>query len=134
ISVIEPKKGVFAQPLESLFQQLDNEELPDTNEQLAAKIKNAFLKGENICHLNANGNVYIMELDSPVPGRIDIVYYQSLAVQSYIDKLTGWYSKTAIYVSGKNGYINPNFSLRSLAVFRNGKHAKNDLIKNTVSS
>lgn len=134
ISVIEPKKGIFAQPLESLFQQLDNEELPDTNEQLAAKIKNAFLKGENICHLNANGNVYIMELDSPVPGRIDIVYYQSLDVQSYIDKLTDWYSKTAIYVSGKNGYMNPNFSLRSLAVFRNGKHAKNNLIKNTVSS
>lgn len=134
MSVIEPKKGIFAQPLESLFQQLDNEELPDTNEQLAAKIKNAFLKGENICHLNANGNVYIMELDAPVQGRIDIVYYQSLAVQSYIDKLTHWYSKTAIYVSDKNGYMNPNFSLRRLADFRNGKHAKNDLIKNTVSS
>lgn len=134
MSVIEPKKGIFAQPLESLFQQLDNEELPDTNEQLAAKIKNAFLKGENICHLNANGNVYIMELDAPVTGRIDIVYYQSLDVQSYIDKLTDWYSKTAIYESGKNGYMNQNFSLRSLAVFRNGKHAKNDLIKNTVSS
>lgn len=134
MSVIEPKKGIFAQPLESLFQQLDNEELPDTNEQLAAKIKNAFLKGENICHLNANGNVYIMELDAPVTGRIDIVYYQSLDVQSYIDKLTDWYSKTAIYESGKNGYMNQNFSLRSLAVFRNGKHAKNDLIKNMVSS
>lgn len=132
VSTLTPKRNIFAQSLEALFQQTDDD-LPNTNKQLAIKIKNALLKGEELSHLRTNGNVHVMELDSPVPGRMDIVYYQSLDVQSYIDKLTTWYSKTTIYVAGKNGYVNPNLGLYSFAVLRNGKHAKNAVIKNTVS-
>ncbi len=65
-------------------------------------------------------------------GRIDIVYYQTIDLKSYIDKLNNWYSKTYIdHLTSKYRFKNKN--LWQIARMVRGEHVKEDLLKNTVS-
>ncbi|MBP2058983.1 CRISPR-associated protein Csd1 [Lactobacillus colini] len=74
---------------------------PTTNEALANEIKGLLIKGINEHNVRLSDKTYIMELEAPVPGRIDILYYQTLNVEKYIDKLSSWYGKTAISTNDK---------------------------------
>lgn len=101
----------------------------DSVNLLTYKIKDVLLKGKNT---NLDDLVHILELDTSTPGRIDIVYYQTIDLKSYIDKLNNWYSKTYIdHLTSKYRFKNKN--LWQIARMVRGEHVKEELLKNTVS-
>lgn len=101
----------------------------DTNSVLTEKIKNELLKGKEE---NLEDLVHVLELDTSTPGRIDIVYYQTIDLKEYIDKLSNWYSKTFIdHLSSK--YKFKNTGLWQIASMVHGEHAKDEVLKDTVS-
>lgn len=109
-------------------------ETPVTNSLLANRVRDALIKGKDDFASMSPNNVYIMELDAPVPGRIDIVYYQSMTIQSYIDKFAKWFETTSIYINNyDNEYKDVHYSLPMYAKLMYGANANPTLIKNTVS-
>lgn len=61
---------------------------PNTNLGLATEFKKSFWQGKEI---QAHDQVYVMELDAATPGRLGILNYRSMDVQTYFNRIIDWY-------------------------------------------
>lgn len=105
-----------------------------TNERLAKNYYNSLVKGIELTGDSLEDLVYLMQIDTSTPGRADIVSYQALDLNQYIYKLSSWYGKISLFVRNNVGkFVDPIYSLRTVANMMHGSKAKDELKKNTVS-
>ena len=105
-----------------------------TNERLAKSYYNSLVKGIELNGDNLEDLVYLMQIDTSTPGRADIVSYQALDLYQYIRKLSSWYGKISLFIQNKAGeFVDPPYSLRTIANMIHGSKANDDLKKNTIS-
>lgn len=104
---------------------------PNTGKYRAEAYVEAQMQGKSFRDLA--DNVYIMQLDAATPGRMDIVYYQTLGAKDYQQKLQNWYERLEIIdnIHGQVEYVVP--SIYQIALKAQGLHGREVLIKNTVS-
>lgn len=105
-----------------------------TNDRLARNYYNSLVKGIELTGDSLEDLVYLMQIDTSTPGRADIVSYQALDLNQYIHKLSSWYGKISLFVRNNVGkFVDPIYSLRTVANMMHGSKAKDELKKNTVS-
>lgn len=90
-----------------------------------------FLKGK-VSNLQSNRSVHLMILDSSTPGRMDILSYQTLEMQIYINQIAAWFEKMTIQVLRQGQIEFKTLSLVELAYATYGAKASHEVIKNTV--
>lgn len=64
-----------------------------SNMAFASRINDLLYKGARDQNIGNNDSVYLMELEDTTPGRLGIVYYQSIDISTYVNKISNWYSK-----------------------------------------
>lgn len=128
-----PPKGLLDEIPLALAIAQEVRERPTTGKQLSLAFKNKLLNGKNV---DLNSNFYILELDNATQARIDVVYYQTMDMNLYLDKLNAWYEKT--YIAHPNGKYPFSFPrLREIAGLvhreKDITNTKKKVIKSTVS-
>lgn len=70
----------------------------NTNENIAENLRKVLIDGAKEDNYSLQGAVHLIELETPISGsgRFDVVYYQSMSLQQYINKFSDWYGKIAI--------------------------------------
>lgn len=105
-----------------------------TNERLAKNYYDSLVKGIKLNGDSLEDLVYLMEIDTSTPGRADIVSYQALDLNQYVQKLSDWHGKISLLIQNKAGqFVDPSYSLRTIANMIHGSKAKDELKKNTIS-
>lgn len=123
-----PEIGMVDEPLAAVLANIDDIS-GTTGQEVSFALKDSLLNGKNT---NLSSLLYILELDTSTPGRIDVVYYQALDLESYIDKLSNWYDKTKIErPNSKYQFKNPR--LIQIAKMVHNKHAKPEVLRDSVS-
>lgn len=61
---------------------------PDTDLSVAQQFQKAFWQGNKV---KPHDRVYLMELDAATPGRLGILNYRSMDVQTYFDRIVSWF-------------------------------------------
>lgn len=89
-----------AAALNSLETDKNHSEL-DTKANLAESFKKNLLLGDPDIGNSLKKEIHILELQSSGKGRFGIVYYQSMGLEAYIDKIAQWYEKMAINKTSK---------------------------------
>lgn len=128
-----PKRGIPDEDdlASAMAQAVTQGPTVDKNTGLAFKKK--LLQGKNI---DLDSSFYILELDSATTGRLDVVYYQTMDMNLYLDKLNAWYEKT--HIAHPSSQYSFNFpTLREIAGLvhreKNITNTKKKVIKSTVS-
>lgn len=107
-------------------------EITDTTDTNFAKmVFQKYLKGWNT-NLKTDRLVHILVIDAATPGRMDVVYYQSLDSKLYLNRLEQWFEKMSIQVV-KNGRRQlKTISLSQLTRAAFGERTSDELMAETV--
>lgn len=123
-----PEIGMVDDPLAAVLKNIDDIS-GMTGQEVSVALKDSLLNGKNA---DLSSLIYILELDTSTPGRIDIVYYQALDLEAYINKLSSWYDNTKIErPNSKYQFKNPR--LIQIAKMVHNKHAKPEVLRDSVS-
>lgn len=70
----------------------------NTSENIAENLRKVLIDGAKEDNYSLQGAVHLIELETPISGsgRFDVVYYQSMSLQQYINKFSAWYGKIAV--------------------------------------
>lgn len=115
---------------DNLFDDSDLEIKDITRRNYAEKI-NSMLNGYRKQEFEREDNINILILDSPVPGRVSVLYYKEININDYLDKLEKWYIDTFWEFKYKGQYYNETPRIKEIIESAYGKKVNESLYKNT---
>ena len=115
---------------DNLFDDSDLEIKDITRRNYAEKI-NSMLNGYRKQEFEREDNINILILDSPVPGRVSVLYYKEININDYLDKLEKWYIDTFWEFKYKGQYYNETPRIKEIIESAYGKKVNESLYNNT---
>lgn len=107
-----------------------DENRPNTDMDLAMQFRKTFWQGNEI---QPHGQVYLMELDAATPGRLGILNYRSMDVQTYFNRIIAWYEGMRLTRYYKQADHAWNPSLKQLIEATYGTKGSDKILKNALS-
>lgn len=125
--------GNKAQDIPSIDDDLFDDDLRkiDVTKRNYAEIINAMLNGFRKEKIQREDNINIIILDSPVPGRVSILYLKELDINDYLDKLEKWYTNTFWSFKYKYEFYEKTPTIKEIIESSYGKKVSESLYKNT---